>query len=114
MCEQRVALDMIMGYPKRGGLSKSAIILHEKQCRDFEKLEGRMTNLEKKVDMLDKKVDSLDNKMTTIVDLLSKNQSFIGKIKEVLNNKVFLYILITLLTAAFGVSVGEVGTFLFK
>lgn len=114
MCEQRVALDMIMGHPKKGGLSKAAIILHEKQCRDFEKLEGRMTNLEKKVDTLGKKFDTLDSKMNTIVDLLSKNQSFMGKIKEVLNNKLFIYMVITFMAAAFGVSVGEVGTFLFK
>lgn len=114
MCEQRVALDMILGQPKRGGLSKSAIILHEKQCEDFIKLEHRMTDLEKKVDAVERKVETLDGKIDRVLELCARKTSIWGAFKEVLSNKVFIYILITLLCAAFGVSVGEVGTFLFK
>ena len=114
MCEQRVALDMILGQNKRGGLSKAALILHEKQCRDFEKMECRMTNLEKKVDSLEKKVDGVDEKLERVLELVGKRTSIGETIKEVLSNKVFIYLLITLLCATFGVSVGEVGIFLWK
>lgn len=114
MCEQRVALDMIMGQAKKGGLSKAALILHEKQCRDFEKMECRMTKIEQKVDSLEKKVDSIDEKLERVLELVAQKNSITASVKEVLSNKVVIYLLITLLCAAFGVSVGEVGTFLWK
>lgn len=114
MCQQKVALEMILTQPDKGGMSEAAILLHRKQCEDTERMEKRMTELEKKVDVLDRKVDNLDGKIDEIKELVSVKTSFIGNIKDILSNKVFLYILITLLCAAFGVSVGEVGTFLFK
>lgn len=114
MCEQRVALDMILGQSRKGGLSKAAIFLHEKQCEDFMKLEHRMTDLEKKVDAVERKVETLDEKIDRVLELCARKTSIAGAIKEVLSNKIFIYVLITLLCACFGVSVGEVGTFLFK
>ncbi len=115
MCEQqRAALDIIKGQVKRGGLSKSALILHEKQCQDFEKMENRMTVIETKVDALERKVDTMDGKIDRVLETLNNRSSLSDKVRDILNNKVFLYILITILCASFGVSVGEVGTFLFK
>ena len=114
MCKQRVALDMIKGQSKRGGLSKAALLLHEEQCRDFEQMDERMTKIEQKVETIEQKVDCLDEKLERVLELVGKRASVSGTIKEVLSNKVFIYLLITLLTAAFGVSVGEVGTILFK
>ena len=114
MCEQRVALDVILGQPRKGGLSKAAILLHEKQCEDFSKLEHRMTDLEKKVDAVERKVETLDAKIDRVLELCTNRASISATLKEVLSNKVFIYVLITLLCATFGVSVGEIGTFLFK
>ncbi len=114
MCKQRVALDMINGQARKGGLSKAALLLHEEQCKDFEQMDARMTKIEQKVENIEKKVDGLDEKLERVLALVGKRSSVFGTLKEVLSNKVFLYLLITLLTAAFGVSVGEVGTFLFK
>lgn len=112
--QQRVALDMIMAEDGHGGMSKAALLLHQKQAEDAEKMDKRMCEIEKKVDSLDKKVDGLDKKVDDILELVSSRCRFWDNIKEVLSNKVFLYILITLICAAFGVSVGEVGVFLFQ
>lgn len=114
MCKQRVALDMIKGQAKRGGLSKAALLLHEEQCKDIEQMDERMTKIEKKVTDIEKKVAVMDTKIDRVLELVSKRVSVTGAVKEVLSNKVFIYVLITLLCAGFGVSVGEVGTFLFK
>lgn len=114
MCQQKVALEMILTQDDHGGLSDAAVLLHRKQCEDTERMDRRMTDIEKKVDTLDRKIDGVDKKVDEIKDLVSKKSKFVENIKDVLSNKVFLYILITLVCAAFGVSVGEVGTFLFK
>lgn len=108
MCKQRIALEMIKSQKNKGGLSKTALFLHEEQSKDFEEMSKRMLNLEKKVDSISIKLDHL-------INLSKHNNNSIGiSLKEVLSNKVFLYVIITLLCASFGVSVGEVGTFLFK
>lgn len=112
--QQRVALDMIMAEKGHGGLSTAALLLHQKQAEDAEKMDKRMGEIEKKVDNLDHKVDALDKKVDDILELVSQKCKFTDSIKEILSNKVFLYILITLICATFGVSVGEVGTFLFQ
>lgn len=125
MCRQETALEILKSQKNKGGLSSGQIKLTEAQIADFkeqnvrhekdmEKIQARMTNIEKKVDSLDKKVDAVDGKIDQVLQALSKEQSSVLLLKSVLGNKVFLYILITLLCAAFGVSVGEVGTFLFQ
>lgn len=114
MSQQKTALDMIETQQDRGGLSPAALMLHKKQCEDAEIMEKRMREIENKVDGLDKKVDNLDKKVDEIKELVSAKASFIENIKDILSNKVFLYILITIMCAMLGVSVGEVGTFLFK
>lgn len=114
MCQQRTALEMILTQNDHGGMSDAAVLLHRKQCEDTEKMNERMTDIEKKVDGLGKKFDILETKVDEIKNLISSKESFIGNLKDILSNKVFLYLLITLICAAFGVSVGEVGTFLFK
>ena len=114
MCEQTTVLELMKSLPNNGGLSKAAKALHEAQCRDFEKMDKRMTDIEKKVDVIDKKIETVEDKIDRLTDIIEKRSNISQNIKEILNNKVFLYIIITLICAAFGVSVGEVGTFLFK
>lgn len=114
MSEQKTALEVILTQKDKGGLSDSAILLHQKQSEDAERMEKRMTDIEKKVDGLSNKIDSLEGKVDEIKELISYKVSFWGNLKEIMNNKVFIYLLITLMCAVLGVSVGEVGTFIFK
>lgn len=71
MCEQRVALDMLASQPKRGGLSKGAFILHEKQCEDTEKLFSRMQKVEGEIVQLRKDVDQVKADVSEIKDTVS-------------------------------------------
>ena len=114
MPKQRTALDMIKQQEGHGGMSPEALLLHEKQAEDAERMEMRMCEIEKKVDNLDRKFDTLNNKMDELIRTMNNESSFGANLKEVLSNKVFLYILISLMCVLFGVNVGEVGTFLFK
>lgn len=114
MSEQKTALEVILTQADNGGLSNAAVLLHKKQCEDTERMEKRMTEIEKKVDVLDEKVDNLDKKVDQIKDLVSVKTSFVGNIKDILSNKVFLYLLIVLVASICGVSIAEVGTFLFR
>lgn len=112
--QQRVALDMLLTQKNHGGLSSAALLLHQKQAEDAEKMDKRMCEIEKKVDILDKKVDSLDEKINEIKTLIAKRTSFTENIKEILSNKIFIYLLIIITASACGVQVADLGTFLFK
>lgn len=114
MCQQKVALEMILTQEDHGGMSDAAILLHRKQCEDTERMEKRMTEIEKKVDTLDEKVDNLDRKVDEIKELVTLKSSFLGNLKEVLSNKVFIYLLLIFTAIIFGIPIAEVGTFLFK
>lgn len=81
-------------------------MLFEKVIEDNEKMGERMTSVENRLTDIEKKMDK-------VLEIVSK-PTIGSTIKEVLSNKTFIYLIITLLCAAFGVSVGEVGTFLFK
>lgn len=81
-------------------------MLFEKVIEDNEKMGERMTSVENRLTDIEKKMDK-------VLEIVSK-PTVGSTIKEVLSNKMFIYLIITLLCAAFGVSVGEVGTFLFK
>lgn len=107
MCQQRTALDMIKSQRDHGGLSKAALLLHEKQCEDTEKMNKRIDEIETKLDNVDRKIDD-------IKAMIVSQGSFVKSLKEILSNKVFLYLLITGVCLCCGVSIGEVGTFLFK
>jgi archaellum component FlaC len=110
--QQRVALDMIMTQPDHGGMSEAAILLHKKQAEDAEKMEKRMSDIEKKVDSLDKKVDNIDKKMDEIKSLVEKNSSFKQNLKDMLSNKVFLYLLFILMCLLVGKPIAESGLIL--
>lgn len=112
--QQRTALDMIMAEEGHGGMSQAALLLHVKQAEDAEKMDKRMCEIEKKVDSLDKKVDGLDKKVDEIKDLVASKNSFKASIKEILSNKIFIYLLLITIAAVCGVEVADVGTFLFK
>lgn len=114
MPKQRTALDMIEAQEGHGGMSDMALLLHRKQAEDAENMEKRMCEIEKKVDNLDRKFDTLDRKIDDMMKIISNQKSFVASLKEVLSNKVFIYLLISLMCVLFGVNVGEVGTFLFK
>lgn len=120
VCEQRVALDMIKQQPDNGGLSSAEMFLHEKQCKDFEKMDARITNIEKKVDNVDKKVDNVDKKVDTVVvqiqtlmDVIKTKGKEVGIYEKTLNSPngkyviIFLIIFILLLGAFFGVHISE-------
>lgn len=112
--QQRVALDMIKIHPDHGGMSEAAIRLHEKQAEDAERMDKRMSEIEKKVDSLDKKVDNITNSIDEIKKMIEKKSSFKQNIKEILSNKVFLYLLFILMCLLVGKPIAESGLFLFK
>lgn len=105
--QQRVALDMLLAQKNHGGLSSAALLLHQKQAEDAEKMDKRMCEIEKKVDILDKKIDEIKT-------LIAKRTSFTENIKEILSNKIFIYLLIIITASACGVQIADLGTFLFK
>lgn len=111
---QRSALEMILAQPNRGGMSKSAILLHQKQCEDFETMQKEINFIKEDVKEMKKEQSKMHQKLDALIDLSTKRTSFIQNVKEILNNKVFLYILITLMCALFGVSAGEVGLKILK
>lgn len=106
---QRSALEMILAQPKKGGMSKSAILLHQKQCEDFETMQKEINFIKEDVKEMKQEQTQMHHKLDAIIELSKRRTSFIQNVKEILNNKVFLYILITLMCAMFGVSAGEVG-----
>lgn len=112
--QQRVALDMILTQSDHGGMSDAAIELHRRQAEDAERMDKRMSEIEKKVDSLDAKVDALDTKVDEIKALMTSRGSFKESLKEILSNKVFLYLLMITIASIFGVQIADVGAFLFK
>ena len=121
MCRQRTALEMIKIHPNHDGLSDSALLLHEKQCEDFEYMQKEINAIKEDISSVKHAQEEfmhtqeeMDKKIDDLISLVERKSSFSQNIKDILSNKVFLYILITLICAAFGVSVGEVGTFLFR
>lgn len=114
MSEQKTALEVILTQKDKGGLSDAAILLHKKQSEDAEKMDERMKDIEKKVDALDGKVDALSGKVDEIKKIVILKSSFWGNLKEVLSNKIFIYLLLVFMAVVFGIPIAEVGTFLFK
>lgn len=111
---QRTALNVILAEEGHGGLSPCAIELHKQQCEDFEKMEKRMCDIEIKVDNLNKKIDNLDNKFDELKELVAKRNSFKESFKEILSNKIFIYLLLILTAVKYGIPIADLGTFLFK
>lgn len=107
--QQRVALDMILTQENHGGMSPEALLLHEKQAEDAERMEKRMSEIEKKVDSLDKKVDTLDEKIDEIKEIINKQSSTKQSFKEI-----FIYLLLCFIAVRFGLPIADLGTFLFK
>lgn len=119
---------MIKAHPDHDGLSNSALILHEKQCEDFEYMQKEINTIKEDIacvkhtqeefkhvqEEFKHTQEEMDKKIDDLISLVERKSSFSENIKDIFSNKIFLYILITLICAAFGVSVGEVGTFLFK
>lgn len=108
---QKTALDMIEKMPDYGGMSKSALLLHQKQCEDFEKMEKRMTEIEKKVSSVEKKVDCIQESLNELKKCLEKKsfptRDFLMKISE---NKMFWAWLIVFTVLIFGASLSDLGS----
>lgn len=84
MCKQRTALDMILKQKDCGGMSDSALQLHQKQCEDYEAMQREVSTLKERVNSIDKKVDDVLDKL----DKLSKDPTFLEVFKSCLGNKV--------------------------
>ena len=111
---QKSALDMILAQPKRGGMSKSAILLHQKQCEDFEKMQKEINLIKDDIQQVKTAQEKMHQKLDSLIELVQNKSSLPHNLKEIFNNKVFLYLLITLMCAIFGVSVGEIGLSILK
>lgn len=107
MCEQRTALDLIKSQPRCGGLSKAAVLLHERQCKDYEKMEQRMERLEKKFDDLDKKLD-------LVIAELKQRDSFKSSLRSFFSNKIVQAIIATVICASAGSQMGLAALDFFK
>ena len=111
---QRSALEMILAQPRKGGMSKSAILLHQKQCEDFEKMQKEINLIKDDIQQVKTQQEQMHQKLDSLIVLVQQKSSFASNLKEIANNKVFLYLLITLMCALFGVSVGEIGITILK
>lgn len=111
---QKSALDMILAQPKKGGMSKSAILLHQKQCEDFEKMQKEINLIKSDIQQMRFEQEKMHQKLDNLILLMQTKSTFSQNMKDVLNNKVFLYLLITLMCWIFGISVGEIGLTILK
>ena len=116
MCEQKVALDMLASQPKRGGLSKGAFILHQKQCEDTEKLFNRMQKVEGEIVQLRKDVDqvkadvseikdtvsSMAEQMTILVEAKKRKEERWEFYSKILSSKIFHAIVGTIIAGILG------------
>lgn len=103
----KTALDVLESQGSRKSLTRSETIMLFKQViADQKEVGNRMTKLEQRM-------DSVENKLDKVLEIVSK-PSVGSVIKEVLSNKVFVYILVTLFAAMFGVGVSGVGIDLLK
>ncbi len=114
MCRQRVAMDFIESQPDCCGMSKEALLLHKKQCEDFEAMQKEINSIKNDMSAMKKTQEEQTKKIDELIVLMQKKSSFWGNIKDVFNNKVFLYLLISIIAVSFGVSVAEVGLPLLK
>lgn len=120
MCRQETALDMIKTQPKKGGLSQAHIKLVESQIADFKTMDKRMAAVEEKVEGLDKKIDALDGKINNITATIANIETAVHKsasvwesFKELVSNKVILFILLIALSVAVGIPLSDiVGAFI--
>lgn len=114
MCRQRVALEFINNQNDKGGLSGAALLLHEEQCKDFESMQKQINEIKSDVSEIKQAQQDTNKKIDEITELIKNKLSLKQSIKDILNNKIFLYILITIFAASMGVSVAELGIPLLK
>lgn len=108
MCKQETALEMIKTQADMGGLSSAHIKLVESQISDFKTMDKRMAALEEKVEGLDKKIDTLDGKINNITEIVQKRGSLVGTFKELVSNKVILFILLLGLSFGAGIPLADI------
>lgn len=113
MCKQETALKMLQSMPKKGGMTKSMEAMFMAQIEDTIETKKELKAINSKICDIEKVQKENSEKIDLIIQM-HRRPSILKTIQAVLSNKVFIYILITLFCAAFGVSTGGVGTFLFK
>lgn len=106
MCKQRVALEMIEKQSRRGGLSKAALLLHEKQCEDFENMENRMSIIEEKVDALGHRFDQMNEKLDRVLIIVCDHHKKYRTLKSILTSRAFWSFIAALVCASFGITLG--------
>lgn len=121
MCRQRTALDMIKTQKDHCGLSDSALLLHEKQCEDFEVMQQEINEIKNDMGIVKKTQENfiktqseMNEKIDSLIALVERKSSFWGNLKDVFSNKLFTYILGIVFTAVLAMSVGRFGAVLLK
>lgn len=104
MCGQKTVMDMLKTMPDNGGLSKTAMLLHEKQCEDFEKMNAKIVKIEKDIEELKTNSKLTDEKVDKILLLLTSNTSFNAFFSKLLDVKYFWLWLIIITGLIFGVN----------
>lgn len=122
MCNsQRAALDMLCATDDHGGLSPTALMLHKKQCEDFEKMQKEIDTI--KADVSEMKADvscvrsdvsDVKKQISELKTIFEERGSFIQTLKEVLNNKNFIKLLLIIISALFSLSLTELAEFMGK
>ena len=107
MCRQRTALEMIKTQQDHCGLSDSALLLHEKQCEDFELMQKEINRIQQDLQEVKQSQNEMNQKIDNLISIFHKKESLLQNLKDILNNKVFLYILITIVCMVLGVSASE-------
>lgn len=104
MCEQRVALEMLESQDDKGGLTPGALLLHKKQCEDYEKMDKRMTKIERDVAEIKAVQADTNQKVDTILQLLSTKQHTNPLLSKLIDIKYFWFWLILTTAAVCGIN----------
>lgn len=121
MCRQRTALDMIKTQKDHCGLSDSALLLHEKQCEDFEAMQKEITEIKQDLSVVKETQENviktqgeMNKKIDNLIALVERKSSFLGNLKDVFSNKILTYVLCIVFTSVLAMSVGKFGAVLLK
>jgi hypothetical protein len=104
MSYQKTILDVIKAQKDYGGLSDGALLLHEKQCEDFEKMNAKIVKIEKDVEELKANTKITDEKVDKILTILTKASNVNFFLNKVIDTKYFWLWLVIITGLIFGVN----------
>lgn len=104
MSYQKTILDMIKTQKDYCGLSDIALLLHEKQCEDFEKMNTKIVKIEKDVEELKANTKITDEKVDKILTILTKASNVNFFLNKVIDTKYFWLWLVIITGLIFGVN----------